>query len=720
MTNETENAMHGLAIDVGGTFTDVVLVDDHTGQLTFTKVLSTPADPALGSIAGATEALENAGIVPAQVGRIVHATTVATNALLERKGAITGLITTAGFTDTLAIGREYRYDIYDLNLTQPAPLVDAARRLGVSERITAEGQVLVVLDDADVRAALAHLVEQEGVEAIAICLLNSFEWPAHEQRISKLAAALYPSIAISASSAVAAEIREYERTSTTVVDAYVKPMVQHYVARLADGLKDLQLQPPLAMMLSHGGIGPAQAVTQAFPVRIIESGPAAGAIAAAAFARSVGRNNAIAFDMGGTTAKLSVIRDGEPAITNDFEVAHVHRFRRGSGLPLQISAIELLEIGAGGGSIAHIDALGLLKVGPESAGASPGPACYGQGGTAPTITDADLVLGYLDADSFLGGDMTLDPSKARSAIVQTLGPSLAPDSNSSEPLAWGIHDLVNENMAAATRAHAAENGIDLRGFTLIAFGGAGPIHAYALAKKLGIREVICPFGAGVASAIGCLLAPPAVDAVRAMSGRLQELDWAHVRAVEAEIFAQSQEVLDDLLRADTHQLGRIDDRDIRMSGLARQLSFDMQCEGQGYSITVPVPSDHRLDESLFEAITTAFSERYEAIYGHLPPPVPLEVVAFRSRVFAPGKALKVNEASDEQTDVSVANTTRPLYFPAAGGFVDGAVYDRYTLTPGHAASGPAVIEERETTVLVGPDATFRIDGSNNLIITIDE
>ncbi len=365
---------HRLAIDIGGTFTDFVLIDDADGTVRFGKVLSTPDDPSKGSVAGAREALARYGIPAAAVRDVIHATTVATNAVLERKGAVTGLITTRGFRDTLEIGREARYDIYDLDLRVPAPLVE--------------------LDEGSVEAALARLVEA-GIQSVAICLLHSYANPAHEQRVAAIARARFPGLEISVSSEVAGEVREYERTSTACVDAYVKPLVRRYIGRLEDGLRELGIERQLSLMLSHGGIGAAREVATRFPVRMIESGPAAGAIAAAYFSETaLDRADAVAFDMGGTTAKMSRIRGGIPAITNEYEVAHVHRFKRGSGIPLQILAIELLEIGAGGGSIARVNSLGLLTVGPESAGAHPGPVCYGRGETAPTVTDADLVLGF--------------------------------------------------------------------------------------------------------------------------------------------------------------------------------------------------------------------------------------------------------------------------------------------------------------------------------------
>ncbi|MBT6277762.1 MAG: hydantoinase/oxoprolinase family protein, partial [Chromatiales bacterium] len=527
-----------LAIDVGGTFTDVVLINDNTAEVWFAKVLSTPQDPSLGSLAGAREILARSGVRACAVRDVVHATTVATNAVLERKGALTGLIATAGFGDALEMGREARYNIYDLGIRMPPPLVARRHRLEVNERMGFDGEVLTPLDDAQVARVIRQLVEDAGVKSVAICLLHGYAHPDHEARITEIAKRLYPDLSISVSHQVSAEIREFERVSTTAVDAYVKPLVRHYVGRLNQGMKDLGVVQDVAMMLSHGGIGSATEVAERFPVRMIESGPAAGAIAAGHFARqALEQPDAIAFDMGGTTAKISVIEGGEPTTTHEFEVAQVRRFQRGSGYPLQIAAIELLEIGAGGGSIAHINSLGLLNVGPESAGAAPGPICYGQGGTQPTVTDADLLLGYLDPIHFLGGEMQLDEDAAKAGVTKQLSGRL---DMSATQVAWGIHDVVNESMAAATRAHAAEKGIDLRNFAMIAFGGAGPVHAYALARKLGLRRLICPFGAGVASAIGCLAAPPAVELVTPYFGLLDGLDWTVVAAQFASMRAAGE------------------------------------------------------------------------------------------------------------------------------------------------------------------------------------
>lgn len=699
-----QNAVYRIAIDVGGTFTDIVLLDMRSGELLFGKVLTTPDDASRGSLEGASAILEEKAVPAAEVRDLVHATTVATNAVLERRGAETALITTRGFRDTLEMGREARYDIYDLGLRTPEPLVPRVKRVEVDERLAADGSLLEELDETAAAETIERLCKVGDVESIAICLLHSYLRPDHEQRVAALIKRLFPHVALSVSSEVAGEVREYERMSTAVVDAYVKPMVQGYIGRLSEGLRDLGLKNPISIMLSHGGVGPAEEVADRFPVRMIESGPAAGAIAASYIARrTIDPADALAFDMGGTTAKMSIIRGGETRVTHEYEVGHVHRFKHGSGLPLQITAVELLEIGAGGGSIAHLSKLGLLNVGPRSAGAAPGPACYGRGGTKPTVTDADLVLGYLDPNNFLGGEMILNEQLSRDAIEDELAEAL---DMSVEDVAWGIHDLVNEKMAAATRAHAAEVGIDLRRHTMIAFGGAGPVHAYAIARKLNVPRIICPIGAGVASAVGCLVAPPAYDAVTAYPAILEAIDWPHMLSAFDTMYAEG-----------TRSIAAMGE-----TGVEPRLvcSADLRCEGQGYSVTVPMEGDVANREATIAAMRTRFGDIYAQVYGHRPPPVPLEVINLRARVEHEMVLPELRHRSKERPEPagSPLKGERSVYFEAAGRFVRTPVLDRYRLAVGRVVEGPAVIEERETTTVVGPDARFGVDLAGHLIIDL--
>lgn len=686
-----------LAIDVGGTFTDIVLLDEATGALRFGKVLSTPEDQSIGSLDGALGTLEEAGLAPGAVRDVVHATTVATNAVLERKGAVTGLVTTRGFRDVLAAQREARYDIYDLNITVPAPLVRRARRVEVTERLDHRGAVLTPLDEAGIAAAAESL---RGVEAVAICLLHAHVNGAHERRVAELLRARLPAgVEISVSSEVAGEAREYERSSTVVVDAYVKPMMRRYVDRLAAGLEAAGIGRQLSLMLSHGGIGEARQVASAHPVRMIESGPAAGAAAAAYVAKqALGGADAVAFDMGGTTAKMSLVRGGTPTVTHEYEVAHEHRFKRGSGLPLQISAVELLEIGAGGGSIARLSQLGLLTVGPHSAGARPGPACYARGGTEPTVTDADLLLGYLDPGFFLGGAMQLDVAGAEAAMAR-LGARIG---LSTAETAFGIHDIVNEHMAAAIRAHAAEQGVDLRRFGMIAFGGAGPVHAWALARKLRIPRLVIPFGAGVASAIGCLVAPPAVDLVAALRAPLARLDWPGIAARVAAMREGAERLIASL--AGTGAATRL------------ALDFELRCEGQGYAVGVRLPDGVAVGAAAIPALTAAFAATYEGVYGHAPPKVPLEVVNLRARIeqvmTPPDLRQPVGRIGDPVKGMRSVRFDR-------GVAVQAKVYDRYALAEGARFAGPAIIEERETSVVIGPGADFARDAAGHLVIEME-
>jgi N-methylhydantoinase A/oxoprolinase/acetone carboxylase beta subunit len=689
-----------LAIDVGGTFTDVVLMEEASGALRFGKVLSTPEDQSIGSLAGAQGTLAAAGMAPGAVRDVVHATTVATNAVLERKGAVTGLVTTAGFRDVLAAGREARYDIYDLGISLPEPLVPRARRLEVTERLDHRGEVLRPLDEGSVREA-AGALRAAGVEAVAICLLHAHVNGAHEQRVAELLRASLPeAVEISVSSEVAGAAREYERSSTVAVDAYVKPMMRRYVERLDEGLRRAGIGRQLSLMLSHGGIGEAREVAARHPVRMIESGPAAGAAAAAYVARqALGGADAVAFDMGGTTAKMSLVRGGTPAVTHEYEVAHVHRFKRGSGLPLQISAVELLEIGAGGGSIARFSQLGLLTVGPHSAGARPGPVCYGRGGTEPTVTDADLLLGYLDPGFFLGGAMRLDVAGATGAM-EALGGRLGLDAAQT---AFGIHDIVNEHMAAAIRAHAAEQGVDLRRFGLIAFGGAGPVHAWALARKLGIPRVVIPFGAGVASAIGCLVAPPAVDMVAALRAPLASLDWPAVASRVAAMRAGAEALIASLAGPDaTTRL---------------ELEFELRCEGQGYAVGVRLPDGVPVSAAAVEPLTAGFAATYAGVYGHAPPRVLLEVVNLRARVEQVKALPELRQTAGGGGDP--VKGRRAVRVERLGEPAQATVYDRYALPTGARFAGPAIVEERETSVVVGPGASFGRDEFGHLLVEME-
>ena len=688
-----------LGVDIGGTFTDLVLVDEATGAVQVGKVLTTPKDPALAVEQGVLGLLAGGGWRAADVAATVHGTTLATNALIERKGARTGLLTTAGFRDTLEIRREGRYDMYDLFIDPPAPLVPRHLRREVSERLLADGRVLRPLDEDQARAVIRELAA-EGVEAVAICLLHAYANPEPERRLAALVQEVAPGVAVSCSSEVVPEIREYERTSTTVANVYVVPLVARYLEDLERRLQDAGLTGQLYIMQSSGGIVlPPEA--RRFPIRLVESGPAAGALAAARAARQAGEPRLLSFDMGGTTAKACVIDNGEPLVAREFEVARADRFKKGSGLPIRVPAVELIEIGAGGGSLARVDRLGLLKVGPESAGADPGPACYAQGGRQPTVTDADLLLGYLDPDFFLGGRMRLDREAAARAVREHVADPLGLDLTEA---AWGIHRVVNENMAAAARIHGIERGRDLRRYPLFAFGGAGPVHAWGVARILRAPRLLVPFGAGALSAWGLLAAPLAFDFVRTFRTRLDQADWPTINGL-----------FEAMEREARHRLGRagVDGGAVRVRRVA-----EMRYVGQGHEVEAAIPPGRLTPESV-APITAAFEAAYQALYHRRPSGVPVEALNWRITAAGPAPDLPPGPAPAAPRPAAAAvKGTRPAFFIEAGGFVPAPVYDRYALGPGAEFAGPAIVEERESTAVIGPGGRCRVAEDLTLVVEV--
>lgn len=678
-----------LGADIGGTFTDLVLVDEGTGAVSVGKILTTPKDPAQGIEAGVVRLLEETGVHLRAVNTLIHGTTLATNALVERKGARTALLTTSGFRDALEIGREGRYDMYDLFIAPPAPLVPRRLRREVDERLLADGSVARPLDEAGAREVIRNLLA-EGVEAVAVCLLHAYRNPVHERRLAELLAEVAPRLAVSCSWEVVPEIREYERASTTVANVYVMPLMARYLEELERKFAALGLGGRFFVMLSSGGIALPETARRA-PIRLVESGPAAGALAAALMARLADEPHLLSFDMGGTTAKVCLIDSGEPLVAREFEVARADRFKKGSGLPIRVPVIEMIEIGAGGGSIARVDRLGLLKVGPESAGADPGPACYALGGDEPTVTDADLLLGYLDPDFFLGGRMRLDLEAARRAIATLIAEPLGLDLTAA---AWGIHRVVNENMAAAARIHGIERGKDLRAYPLFAFGGAGPVHACQVGKILKVPRVLIPFGAGAISAYGLLTAPLAFDFVRTLPQRLDQAAWSPVNGLYAEMEAEGRAIL--AAAGITGDLVRL------------KRSAEMRYVGQGHEVEVPLPLA-RLGPEHLEALTRSFEATYQALYGRTAPGVAVEVLNWRLVVSGPPPEIRPPGAGTPRRVASALKGRRPAYFPEAQGFVDTPVYDRYALGPGAAFEGPAIVEERESTAIVSPRARVKVD-----------
>ena len=672
-----------VGVDIGGTFTDLILVDEDTGAFTVGKVLTTPADPSEAVETVLADALSRAGLRADEIKHLVHGTTLVTNAVIERKGARTALLTTQGFRDSIEIGRENRYELYDLMLENPKPLVPRHLRFDVPQRMLSDGSALRELDEAHVER-LARELAACGVEAVAICFLHSFTNPADERAARDAVQRAAPNLRVSISSDVNPELREFERASTTIANVYVQARVEKYLRELEARLARLGFSGHFFLMLSSGGIATIDTAVK-FPVRLLESGPAAGALAATTYGQAAGMPDLLSFDMGGTTAKLCVIADGRPLISHDFEVDRKYRFKKGSGLPIKIPVIEMIEIGTGGGSIARVDSMGLLKVGPDSAGSAPGPVCYGRGGILPTVTDADLVLGYLDAGYFLGGRMTLDLAATRRAIQEHIADKIGA---SVEEAAWGIHQIANENMANAARVHAQERGKDPSRLPLFAFGGAGPLHAYRIARALGSPAMLAPFGAGVMSTVGFLVAPLAFDFVRSWRGQLDALDWSRANALLSEMEDEGRALL---------AASNVSPNDI-----THRREADMRYVGQGHEIRVPLPAVV-LDATHAPALADAFQRVYRELYERLGPPVQIEVLNWRvvSSGPSPDMRLQLPDTINRPAEGAIKRE-RMAYFPETNGFTLTPVYDRYLLTPSATFSGPAIVEERESTVVIGP------------------
>jgi 5-oxoprolinase (ATP-hydrolysing) len=684
-----------IGFDIGGTFTDFVLLDTHTGAVRLHKRLTTPEDPSLSAIAGLKAIVEEAGLGFGDIADLIHGTTLVTNALIERKGAKLGLITTQGFRDLLEMGTEQRYDIYDLFLQFPEPLVPRRRRLEVPERMDRDGRVVMALDEAAVRQAAAELTRQ-GVQAIAICFLHSYRNPDHEKRAAKIVREQAPDVSISISSEVVAELWEYQRSVTTCANAYVQPLVDRYVARMEAQLADLGFGGKLRLMHSAGGtLSPSAA--RAYPVRLLESGPAGGALATAVFGLRAGKSSVISFDMGGTTAKACLIEDGQAEIAPMVEAARTHRFKKGSGLPIKTPVIDMIEIGTGGGSIAWIDEVGLLRVGPRSAGADPGPACYGRGGMEPTVTDANIVLGYYDPAFFLGGEMRLDADAAKQAIAAIA----VPLGLSVEQAAWGIHKIAVESMADAARVHVAEKGKDPRRYAMVGFGGAGPAHAAEVARSLGVKEVIIPPASGAASALGFLAAPWSFECVRSRPTKLAgEWDPEPIEAVLWELEQDGRRLL--------HEAG-VSEAAVRVERAA-----DMRLAGQMHEITVRLPDEEITRESR-PAVEHAFRTGYTARYTSVFDGAAIEILNLRVRCWAPTPELLLNESATRTGGVKRKGTRRAWF---GGRYVETVVFDRYALAHGDRIPGPAIIEERESTTVVAPSDSAEVDAVGNLRIAV--
>ena len=708
-----------LAVDVGGTFTDVALElgSGAGGGVVTAKVLTTPRAPEEGVVAAVGEAVRAAGIEPGGVGLLIHGTTLATNALIERTGAKTALLVTEGFRDSVEMALENRFEQYDISIDRPAPLVPRPLRWPVTERMNHAGEVLVPLDEDSVRALLPRF-ERHGIEAVAVGLLHSYANPAHERRVGEILQAALPELRITLSSEVCPEIREYERQSTACANAYVQPRMSGYLTRLEAELRGLGLGCPLLLMTSGGGLTTLENATR-FPIRLVESGPAGGAILATEIARECGSANAVSFDMGGTTAKICLIDGWEPQTTRTFEVARAYRNLKGSGLPVRIPAIEMVEIGAGGGSIAAVDEMGRLNVGPASAGADPGPACYDRGGVRPTVTDADVVLGRIDPAQFAGGSVRLAPERAVESIRGAVGEPL----DLSDPLAaLSVSEMVDENMANAARVHAVEWGKDLSARTMIAFGGAAPLHAARLAQKLDVDRVIVPAGAGVGSAIGMLRAAVSYEVVRSRYLRLADFDPGAVNALLSEMHEEARTVVVAGAGDGAGDDGD-GDRDGDEGKLEEARHAYMRYVGQGHEIVVPLPV-RPLAAGDRETLAEAFDAEYARLYGRTIPGQEREVLSWTLTVTAgkpsPPLPLPPHSGEDGANPTPEAGgpgsgdgqggggsgTTKPpsrrLFDPVLADYAQAAVRRRGQLDPDEALAGPAVIVEDQTTTVV-PD-----------------
>jgi N-methylhydantoinase A len=702
MARPKEHAHNRLAIDIGGTFTDVVL--QHGTGLATAKVLTTHDDPTIAVFAGIEETLAKAGVAAASVALVVHGTTLATNALIERRGARTALVTTDGHRDALEMAYENRFEQYDVNIDRPAPLVPRALRWTVPERLDAHGRVLRPLDE-DAVARLLPRLDAERIESVAIGLIHGYRNPVHEQRIAAMLRDARPGLSFTLASEVCPEIREYERLSTAVANAYVKPLMSSYLDALSTRLGARGFACPCLLMTSGGGLT-TLATGAAFPIRLVESGPAGGAILAAHLARTMAHGRVVSFDMGGTTAKLCLIDDGAPLYARAFEVDRTYRFRKGSGLPVRIPVIEMVEIGAGGGSIARIDALQRVQVGPESAGSLPGPACYGRGGTSATVTDADLTLGRLDAARFAGGRIVLDAPAATQAIERSIARPLGIDATQA---AHAMSEVVDENMATAARAHAVEWGNDCAGRTLVAFGGAAPLHAARLADKLGVDRIVIPRDAGVGSAIGFLLAPVAYEVVRSRHMWLSSFDPAVAEAVMQDMRAEAHAVVAPAVPAGA-----------RLEETRRAY---MRYVGQGYEIAVPVSGD-AIGPDAVRALRAAFDTAYAGLYGRVIPDLDVEVLSWtltliaRDDTYEPDVPWKRRSADDSP---EFASGSSLLPAPHAA-LYDGdawrtvARHDRAALRVGHAFAGPVLIVEDQTTTVVPHGFDVLVDAAGHLVL----
>jgi N-methylhydantoinase A len=689
-----------LGVDIGGTFTDATLIDERTGETRIGKVPSTPGDPSSGFMEVIRRLLRETGVLPTEVGYIVHGTTVATNAIIEGKVARTGFLTTDGFRDMLEIARQIRPTLYDLLFEKPRPLVPRYLCFGVQERLDARGEVLVPLDEEGVRRTAGRF-RREGVESIAVCFLHAYANPIHERRVGEILREVFPEASVSLSSEVAPEFREYFRASTTVINACIRPVVGRYLQSISTRLREEGLTALLLVMQSNGGVFTASSACEK-PVFMVESGPAAGVISAAYLGTTLGYGDVISFDVGGTTAKVGLIRDGTPGVTKEYEVGATVRagVSHGGGYPIRTPVIDLVEIGAGGGSIAWVDRGGILRVGPRSAGADPGPACYGKGGTEPTLTDANLVLGRLNPHYFLGGEMSLDVDAAWRVVEERCADPLG---LGVVEAASGIVEIANAAMVNALRLVSVQRGYDPRDFVLIAFGGAGPVHANRLMAETEIPAAVIPVSPGTTSAMGLLVTDLRHDYSTTLITRVDRLDPEEVERAYKELEAQGRTILER--------------EKVRPGDMNFLRQVEVRYIGQSYELTVPLPEGH-LGADEIACVLRQFHLEHDRTYGFSAPDELVEFVNLR--LTAVGKIVKprFRELGQGEGDPTLARkTARRVYFIESGGYVDCPIYDRYALSAGCTIEGPAIVEERDSTTVIHPDYRGEVDGFGNMILT---
>ncbi|MGZ2460293.1 N-methylhydantoinase A [Rhizobium anhuiense] len=682
-----------VGVDIGGTFTDIAL--DLDGTLHSTKILTDYTAPERAILKGVKAVADMAGIALSEIGILIHGTTLATNALIERRGAKTAFVTTEGFRDVLEMRTENRFEQYDLNISLPPALIARADRFVIRERIDAQGKVLLALDEASV-AAVVEKVAAGGYESVAVGFIHAYANGAHEVAVRDAILKRLPGISVSISSEVSPQMREFERFNTVCANAYVKPAIKSYLDRLVVSLKEIGVGCPVFMIHSGGGIVSVESASE-FPVRLVESGPAGGAIFAADIARQYGLDTVLSFDMGGTTAKICLIENQVPKTAKTFEVARTYRFRKGSGMPISIPVVEMVEIGAGGGSIASVDAMRQIRVGPHSAASEPGPACYQRGGKNPTVTDADLILGKLDPANFAGGAIPLSVEASRRAMSDDIGSVIGLDPEAS---AYGTCEMVDENMANAGRVHTVENGKNISDFTMITFGGAGPLHAARLCEKMGISTFLVPPGAGVGSAIGFLKAPFGYESVRSAVFNLSNFEYSEANRLLQAMKAEALGFVEGGLDAGSPVIER---------------TLFMRYAGQGWDIPVPLADDN-FDAASAETIATSFEKEYERFFGRAIEGLDIEIVSWSVKASSPLPPVE-RVSSIAEGNVVQPGKTRRLFEAAQGAYLEAGIHERTGLTPGDVVKGPAVIVERETSTVLTASFKAVVQRDGCLLVT---